>query len=171
MTELELYLQAVLQAFVLFALVFGLLGLLVPVFPGLTVMWLATLVFAIVQAGVGQMAVIDWVLFALITVFMLVGNIIDNIIMARHMRDRAIPWSSIMFGYTAGLVASIFLTPLAGLAASPLGLYAAEYWRLKDRKLAFASTKAYMTGWGWSLAARFGIGLVMLIFWMLWAWL
>jgi hypothetical protein len=28
-----------------------------------------------------------------------------------------------------------------------------------------------MTGFGWSVAARVGIGIVMLILWMLWAWM
>jgi uncharacterized protein YqgC (DUF456 family) len=171
MTQLELFLQAVIQAFTLFALIFGLLGLLVPIFPGLTVMWVATLVYAIVEAGAAKMAAVDWVLFAFITVLMLAGNVIDNIIIARHMRERKIPWSSIMLGYAAGLVASIFLTPLAGLVASPVGLYMAELGRLHDRSAALASTKAYMTGWGWSLAARIGIGILMLGLWMLWAFL
>jgi hypothetical protein len=71
----------------------------------------------------------------------------------------------------AGIVASIFLTPLAGLVASPAGLYAAEYMRLRDRSAAWISTRSYMTGWGWSLAARLLIGVVMLGLWMLWAWL
>ena len=73
--------------------------------------------------------------------------------------------------YAAGLIASIFLTPLAGLIASPVGLYMAELGRLHDRGAALASTKAYMTGWGWSLAARIGIGILMLGLWMLWAFL
>ena len=171
MDNTELFLQAVLQAFTLFALFFGLVGLLVPVFPGLTVMWVATLVYALIEAGQGEMAAIDWVLFGFITLLMLVGNIIDNIIIARHMRERSIPWSSILVGYAAGLVASIFLTPLVGLVAAPAGLLAAEYMRLHDRDAAINSTKAYMTGWGWALAARIGIGILMLGLWMLWAFL
>jgi hypothetical protein len=42
---------------------------------------------------------------------------------------------------------------------------------LKDKQTAFDNTKAWMTGWGWSFAARFGIGVVMIVFWGLWAWL
>jgi hypothetical protein len=87
------------------------------------------------------------------------------------MRDKAIPWRSIILGFAAGIVASIFFTPLAGLVASPLGLFGAEYMRLRDRQAAIDSTRAYMTGFGWSVAARVGIGIVMLILWMLWAWM
>jgi len=91
MTQTDLFFQAVLQAFTLFALVFGLLGLLIPIFPGLTVMWLATLIYALLEAAAGRMAAIDWVLFVFITLLMLVGNVIDNIIIARHMRERRVP--------------------------------------------------------------------------------
>jgi len=68
-------------------------------------------------------------------------------------------------------VASIFLTPLAGLIAAPVGLFAAEYSRLRDQNAAWLSTRTYMTGWGWALAARMLIGICMLGLWMLWAWL
>ena len=168
---MKIFIQAVLQAITLFALVIGLLGLLIPIFPGLTVMWVATLVYALIQSASGLMGRVDWVLFGLITVLMLAGNVVDNIIIARHIRERAIPWSSILVGYAAGLIGSIFLTPLVGLVAAPGGLLAAEYWRLRDRDAAFASTKAYMTGWGFSLLARLGIGVLMIGLWMLWAFL
>lgn len=171
MTEFQLFLQGLLQAFTLFVLVFGLIGLLVPIFPGLTVMWVATLTYALIEAAAGKMAAIDWVLFGLITLLMLGGNVVDNIIIAQHIRDRDVPWSSILVGYAAGLVASIFFTPLIGLIAAPGGLYLAEFARLRDRNAAFVSTKAYMTGWGWSTVARIGIGVVMIGLWMLWAWL
>ena len=36
--------QVLLEVFTLFVLLVGLIGLIVPVFPGLTVMWIATLI-------------------------------------------------------------------------------------------------------------------------------
>jgi hypothetical protein len=86
------------------------------------------------------------------------------------MRDKYVPWSSILFAFAASLVASIFFTPLIGLVAAPVGLYLAEHRRLKNNEAAIESTKAYMTGWGWAFGARFLIGLVMIGFWMIWAW-
>ena len=112
----------------------------------------------------------DWFLFALITILMLAGSIIDNIIITRKMRDHFIPWSSILFAFAASIVASIFFTPIIGLAAAPFGLFLAELRRLKNHDDAITSTKAYMIGWGWAFGVRFLIGLVMIGFWMLWAW-
>ena len=170
MTPDQQVLQALLQTLTLFVLLIGLLGLIVPVFPGLTVMWLGTLVYALLEYSAHLMTGWHWFLFVLITLLMIVGNVIDNIIITRKMRDQYVPWSSILFAFAASLLASVFLTPIGGLIAAPLGLFAAEVTRLKDRSKAFSSTKAYMIGWGWAFVARFLIGLVMTGLWMLWAW-
>jgi hypothetical protein len=113
----------------------------------------------------------DWFLFALITLLMIAGNIADNLIIARKMRDKYVPWSSILFAFAASIIASIFFTPLIGLVAAPVGLFLAEGRRLRDRDAAIESTKAYMIGWGWAFGARFLIGILMIGFWMLWAWI
>jgi uncharacterized protein YqgC (DUF456 family) len=160
--------QVVLQTLTLFFMLVGLVGLIVPVFPGLTVMWLATAVYAIAS---GMTHWTDWLLFSLITLLMLGGNIVDNIIIASKMRGHKIPWSSILLCYVIGIVASFFFTPLVGLLASPLSLLGLEYLRFRDQKLALESARVFMIGWGASFAARFGIGILMIIFWMLWAWL
>lgn len=169
-SDFQLAFQVIVEIFTLFVLLFGLVGLIVPVFPGLTVMWLATLIYAVIQNAAGLMTGWDWFLFGVITVLMVSGNVIDNIIIAYKMRDRYVPWSSIIWAFAAGLVASLFLTPLVGLIAAPLGLFVAEVSRLKDRDQAIQSTKAYMIGWGWAFGARFLIGLVMTGLWMLSAW-
>jgi len=168
---LQFALQVFLEIFTLFVLLVGLVGLIVPVFPGLTVMWLATLVYALIQSSRGIMTGWDWLAFAIITTLMIGGNIIDNIIIARKMRDHLIPWNSILLAFAAGIVVSIFFTPLIGIVAAPLGLFLAELRRLKDRDAAIVSTKAYMIGWGWAFGARFVIGLSMVGLWMLWAWI
>ena len=163
-------LQALIEVLTLFVLLFGLVGLIVPVFPGLTVMWLGTLVYALLESSAGLMTTWDWFLFGIITLLMIIGNVADNVIIARKMRDKYVPWSSIGWAFLAGIVASVFFTPLIGLVAAPAGLFLAEQHRLKDRTSAIESTKAYMIGWGWSFFARFLIGLVMTGLWMLSAW-
>ncbi len=165
----EFWNQALLQTLTLFVLLVGWLGVLVPVFPGLLIMWLATLFYALVENGLGRMNWIGWLLFALITLLMLLGNVIDNIIIARKMRGRAIPWTSIALAFLAGLIASLFFTPVIGLVAAPLILFAVESVRLHSRRRGFDSAKAYMIAWGWSFAAVFGIGLLMIVAWLIWA--
>lgn len=161
--------ESVLQALTLGIMLLGLFGLLIPVFPGLLIMWLATCLYALLENASGRMHWQDWVLFGAITVLMVVGNIIDNIIIARKMRGRAIPWSSILVAWLAGIIASLFLTPVLGIVASPLCLFAAESMRLHSRRSGFESAKAYMLAWGWSFAVISAIGAAMIVIWILWA--
>jgi uncharacterized protein YqgC (DUF456 family) len=161
--------EVFLQTITLFVLLVGWMGLLIPVFPGLIVMWLATLIYALIESSVGRMAWIDWTLFGVITALTALGTVIDNIIIARRMRARSIPWTSIALAYLTGLVASLFFTPVVGLAASPLTLFAVESRRLRDGRLGFNSARTYMVAWAWSFAAVFGIGAIMILLWLLWA--
>ncbi|MBI5352378.1 MAG: DUF456 domain-containing protein [Chloroflexi bacterium] len=170
-TAWTVFTESLLGVITFLVLLTGLIGLMVPVFPGLTVMWLGTLAYAVVEAMIGKMTWVSWLLFVLITLLMIGGNIVDNIIIAKHVRDKNVPWSSIIWAFVAGIIVSLFFTPLAGMVASPLALFLAEWYRLKQRDTAFANTKAWMTGWGWSFAARFGIGILMILFWGLWVWL
>jgi uncharacterized protein len=170
-TGLQVFAESLLGVLTLLVLLSGLIGLLVPVFPGLTVMWLGTLAYAVVESIIGKMTWVGWLLFFLITLLMIGGNIVDNIIIAKHVRDKNVPWSSIIWAFAAGIVLSLFFTPIVGIIASPVGLYLAEWRRLNDKTAAFANTKAWMTGWGWSVAARLGIGFLMILLWGLWVWL
>lgn len=165
-----LFAETFLEIITFLVLLSGLIGLIVPIFPGLTVMWLGTLVYAVIQALAGNMTWVGWLLFVIITLLMIGGNIVDNIIIAKHMRDKDIPWSSIIISFAAGIIISLFFTPLVGMIASPVALFLAEWRRIKDKQSALANTKAWMTGWGWSFLARVGIGIVMILFWGLWAW-
>ncbi len=168
--------QSVLQGLTLGIMLIGLFGLIVPVFPGLLIMWLATLFYAILESSAGRMNTIGWGLFTVITLLMVAGSVADNIIIARKMRGRAIPWFSIGLAYAGGLIGTVafapvatVFTPFVGIVASLLSLFGAEWLRLRKVRPAFVSTRSYMIAWGWSYAAVFGIGVLMILVWVLWA--
>lgn len=163
--------EFLLQWITLTFMLVGLLGLVIPIFPGIIVIWLAALFYAVMEATAGNMDIWGWLLFALITVLMIAGNFVDNIIMARKLRETGTPWSSIAIGFIAGLVSSIFLTPFAALLITPLALYLAEYRRLRNGREAIWSARGWLIGFGWSFLAMFAIGAAMIGLWMLWAWI
>src|SRR4030067_2201785 len=121
--DFDFFLQVILESLTLFFMLLGLAGLILPIFAGLTIMWLAALIYAIFQNIAEKMTTWDWVLFGLITALMLIGNILDNIIIARKMRDHYIPWRSILLAFAAGILVSIFFTPLIGFLASPARVF------------------------------------------------
>jgi hypothetical protein len=162
--------QLIIQWILLTFMLIGLFGMIIPIFPGILIIWLAAVTYLFVQLYWGAMGGWAWFLFVMITIFAIIGSVVDNIIIARKLRDTGTPWSSIAIGYTAGLISSFFLTPFAALLITPAGMYAAEYRRLRDKRKAFDSTKAWMIGFGWSFIALFIIGAIMILLWLLWAW-
>jgi uncharacterized protein YqgC (DUF456 family) len=169
-TSFVIALLQLLQGMTLVSMLVALFGMIIPIFPGIFVIWLLALVYAVAALLAGKMDGWDWLLFGLITILMVIGSLIDNVIMAHKLRETGTPWISIAIGFVAGVVSSLFLTPFAALVATPLALLLAEYYRLRDAREALASTKGWLIGFSWSLAAMFAIGALMIGLWMLWAW-
>jgi uncharacterized protein YqgC (DUF456 family) len=171
MTGWPLFGELFLQWLTLTFMLVGLVGLVIPIFPGIVVIWLSALMYAVIAALAGRMTVWDWLLFALITILMVIGSLVDNIIIAKKLRETGTPWKSIGIGYAVGLVSSLFLTPFAALVITPLALYSAEYWRLRNARLAFESVKGWLIGFGWTFLVLIAIGTLMISLWLLWVWL
>ena len=143
----------------------GLFGLIIPIFPGNVVMWLAALVYGLVF-GFGRLG---GVTFAIITVLMLIAVAADNVLMGAKAREKGAAWGSIILALLAGVIGTIVLPPIGGLIAAPLVLFLMEKNRLGDSEEAKAVTKALLTGWGLAFLVRFGLGVIMFALWGIWA--
>lgn len=166
MTDLEFWLKVGVETLTLFALITGTAGLIIPVFPGLVINWLAVLIYGLVS-GFG---VKGWIIFVLITILMIAGNVSDNIMMGRKARESGAAWLSIGVGYAASLVFSLFLSPIAGLLAAPASVFLVEFIRRRVWREAMRVAWSLMIGWGWSIGIRITIGVLMIGLWMIWAW-
>ena len=166
-TDLEFWLKVGIETLTLFVLIVGTAGLIVPVFPGLVINWVAILIYGVLS-GFG---IKGWIIFVLVTILMIVGNVIDNILMGKKARESGASWLSIGTGYAASLAVSLLLSPIAGLAAAPIGVFLVEFIRLRKWRDALKVSRSLMVGWGWSIGVRITIGVVMIGLWMIWAWL
>ncbi|MCL4559991.1 MAG: DUF456 domain-containing protein [Chloroflexi bacterium] len=153
------------QALVLLVMLAGLVGLMIPIFPGVTVIWLAALGYGVATAFSGS----AWIFFAIITILMLAGNIVDNVIMNATARSRGASWLSLGTGLLAGIAGSLLLPPLGGIPAAILAVFAVELIRLKDWRKALHLTGGMALGCGWAYFARVGIGMLMIGLWVIWA--
>ncbi len=143
----------------------GLFGLAVPVFPGLVVMWLAILIYGILNGfaspGLG--------FFIPITVLMLIGSVVDNVMMGAGAKKGGASWQTIGIALVAGVAGTVLLPPIGGIIAAPGAVYLLEYRRLGDTQKAWAALRGLAAGWGLSFVVRFLIGVVMMILWWVWA--
>jgi len=151
----------------LLVMLVGLVGLVVPIFPGIFVIWLAALGYGIVM-GFNTVGV---VFFVLISLLMLGGVTVDNVLMGVGARRGGASWLSIGLGLLAGVIGTLLVPPIGGLITAPLAILLAEYVRVKDWDKVFAAVRGLATGWGLSFLARLGIGLLMIVLWGFWVWL
>lgn len=151
------------------AMVMMAVGLLViPILPGLVIIWVAALGYGI-AAGFGTLG---WIMFAIITVLMLAGSILDNVLMGTQAHKQGAPWWAILIAMLAAILGS-FLIPIpivGGILSALLVLFLIEWLRLKDSKKALASMRGMLVGCGWAFIFRFIIGMVMIGLWLIWAW-
>lgn len=143
----------------------GLISLLFPTLPGLTIIWVAALSY-------GLFSGFNWasgIIFFVMTLLMIAGNLADNILMGASARQTGASWLSIGAALVGGVLGSIFFPPLGGLVAALLALFAVEFARLRDWRKALESARSLATGCGWSVVVRFLIGAIMILLWILWS--
>ena len=143
----------------------GLFGLIVPVYPGITVIWLAALGYGVVTG----FSTLGWVLFAVISVLLIIGAVIDNILMGAKARKEGAAWSTLALGLLAGILGTIFFPPVGGLIAAPLVVLLLEYLRQRDFNKALFTLRGLAIGWGSSFVVRILIGVGMIGIWLVWA--
>ena len=142
----------------------GLLGLLLYIIPGLPVIWLAILAYGIVTG----FTVRSGILFAVITLLMIGGNLIDNLFMGNEARKTGASWVSIVVALVAGIAGTFILPPFGGLLFAAVGILAVEWIRKKDLNEGLRSTGGILKGCGLAMITRFGIGVVMICLWLVW---
>lgn len=146
-------------------MLFGLFGLILPIFPGNVVMWIAALIYGLVF-GFGTFG---GVMFAIITLLMIIAVLADNFLMGAKAREKGADWGSIVLALIAGIIGTIMLPPIGGILAAPIVLYVMERNRLGSSDEAKVVVKALLTGWGLAFFVRFGLGVIMLSLWGAWA--
>lgn len=141
------------------AIAVGLVGIVVPVLPGLIVVLGAVFVWAlVVQQAAG------WTVFIIALALAAAGWVLQYLIPGRQLRSVGIPTSTTIVGVVAGIV-GFFVVPLIGLPIGfVLGVFAAEYRRLKTVDAAWPSAvralKAAVTSFGIELTTALLIAIV-----------
>lgn len=149
---------------ILAVMLLGLIGVIIPVLPGLTIIWAAALVYGLVDGFTWQ----SGVLFGGMTLLMLAGNLLDNLIIGAGARKEGASWGSLAVALVLGIAGSLIFPPFGGLIAALLGIFGFEFYRLRDWRKAAQSTRGLATGCGWSALTRGAIAALMIGMWLLW---
>lgn len=139
----------------------GLAGVVVPVIPGLLLVWAGVALWAFeVQEGTG------WVVLGLATAVLAAGTVVKYLLPGRRLREDGVPWRTLALGAGLGIV-GFFVIPVIGLFVGfVLGVYLGEYARLNEREAAWRSTKRALFAVGWSILIELAAGLLAAAVWL-----
>ncbi len=143
------------------AILLGVLGVLIPVLPGLVLCWLGVLVWALFgEAGNGR-----WVVLALATVVAVAGTVVKYLWPGKHLKNTGVPTTSMLAGGVLGLI-GFFVVPVVGLVLGfVLGIWLAERARLGPGQ-AWPSTRGALTAVGLAMLVEFAAALGIAVVWV-----
>jgi uncharacterized protein len=156
--------ELILLYVVILVMLIGLVGVFLPILPGIELVWLAALGYGIFHGfSWGGVAA-----FLAITALLLLGISSDIWITGLGLRATGASFLSTLAGFALLVVGSILFTPLVGILLAVVGLTLLEYRRRRTWKKAIVSTGTAVAGCGISYGFKFFIGLVMMGVWVLW---
>jgi uncharacterized protein YqgC (DUF456 family) len=155
-----------LEVLIAAAMVVGLVGLVVPVLPGLVLMWVAVGVWAILDGG----GTARWVTFAIVTVLAVVGTVASIVWSGRKASDAGAPWWALAVALVAAVV-GFFTIPVLGIVVGGVcGLWLVELVRLRHPRLAWDTTWAALQGYGIGTLVQMAAGAAVFAVWLGGVW-
>ncbi|GIF03632.1 DUF456 domain-containing protein [Actinoplanes siamensis] len=140
----------------------GVLGVVLPVIPGLLLSWAGVLLWVLLSdAG----AAAKWLVLALATVVAGAGLVVKFVWPGRKLKDSGLPTGTLLVGGVLGLI-GFFVVPVVGLLLGfLLGVYAMEAMRLGADQ-AWPSTRRALAAVGLSLLVEFAAALAIAVIWV-----
>jgi len=139
----------------------GLVGIAVPVLPGLTLVWAGVLLWSV---GSGTTA--GWVVLGVVTLLALAGFTLQYLLPGRRLRAAGVTTSTTVAAVLLGTV-GFFLVPVVGAVLGfVLGVYLAERAKLGAHQQAWQSTRQALAAVGLSIGIQLGTGLAITGTWV-----
>jgi uncharacterized protein YqgC (DUF456 family) len=146
------------------AMAIGLVGTVLPILPGLLLIWAAALVYGLV----GDFGAVGIAAMVVITALTVVGTAAGVVIPKKAAGDAGASRSSLLIGALVGII-GFFVVPIVGFPlGGALGIFLGEQVRTGDREVAWVSTWATLKGFGLAALVQFGAGLLMVLTWVAW---
>ena len=146
-------------------MIVALAGVIIPVLPGLVLMWAAALGYGF-AVGFGAVGISVMVLLSILTVL----SVVLGLLIPRRAAAESGASTISQIAGLAGAVIGFVVIPFVGLPIGALvGVLLAEYLEKGDWALAREATIGMARGFGLSVLVQFSLGMVMLLTWSIWA--
>jgi len=142
-------------------IVIGLVGIVVPVLPGLLLVLAGVFVWAL-SAG----STLGWVVFGLSAVLYLAGLALQYAVPGRRMREAGVRSSTLVLAVLLGIVGFFVVPVVGGAVGFVLGIYLVELGHSRDSSTAWRSTKAALKAVFVSIGIELLAGLAITTTWV-----
>lgn len=141
----------------------GLVGIVVPVVPGLLLTVGATLLWAYEHPAPQA-----WIVFGVAAVLYLVGVVLQYLLPGKRMRNQGIGTSTMLAAVVLGIV-GFFVVPVVGFVIGfVLGIFLVELARRSgDKAAAWAATKSALAAVLHSMGIELAAGVAILVTWLI----
>ncbi len=147
--------------FVALAIAVGLVGIVVPLIPGILLVFGAIAVWAVVENNVPA-----WVTLGVVTAVVAASTLIKYLWPMRRMRAADVGTSTLVAGAALGVV-GFFVIPVVGLVIGfVLGVYLAELARHHDQRVAWTSTVHALQGVALTVGVELAGALLATVAWV-----
>ena len=155
----------VLTTIIAVVMLIALAGVVIPVLPGLALIWGAALFYGF-QVGFGPGGVVVMVVLSvLLAVSVGAGIVLPSRAAVESGASKRSQWAGLV-----GAVIGFFAIPVVGLVVGALaGVLIAEYGRTGDWAAARTATIGLAKGFGVSTLVQLALGVIMIGVWSIWA--
>lgn len=155
--------EAVSVGVVIFLLLLGLVGTVIPIIPGVLLMWLTVFIYSLADG----FTAVSMPAFLVISVIAVITGTSDLWLTLFGAKKGGASIKSMLIG-TAGAIAGSFIFPLVGTIVGYIaGLLLGEYWQHGDWELAKKAGLGGLAGWGVATIIQFigGIFIFVIFLW------
>ena len=143
------------------AIAVGIIGIIVPLLPGILLVYAAILVWAVVEHNIAA-----WVTLGVVTLLIGATTLIKYMWPMKRMRAADVGTTTLLAGAVLGII-GFFVIPVIGLVIGfVLGVYLAELANRRDQRVAWTSTTHALKGVALSVGVELAGALLATVAWV-----
>lgn len=145
----------------------GLIGILVPILPGILLIWLTALAYAIVDG----FQAIDWITFTLLTIIAIITGTADLWLSLLGAKTGGAAKRAMFLGVIGGVLGFFLLGAVlpvvgnlfGGIIGYAIGVLLGQYQKFQDWNVALKASIGGVVGWGIATVVQLAGGVLMIV--------
>jgi uncharacterized protein YqgC (DUF456 family) len=144
----------------------GLVGVVLPVMPGLLLIWVGVLLWALTEGGAAA-----WWVVGIVTALYAVGAVVEYLVPGQRMRRAGVRTSTLVLAVVVAIALGILIPVIGALLGFPLGIYLVQRVRRDSHEDAWRATGHALRAIGLNILIELATALLMIATWVAALWL